>query len=266
MILITGQNGFIARHLTKTLYDLNYEVSFLNKGDDIRCNPSHIFHLAAEVYDTEKMFETNVLLTHKILEFCRCNPSTKLLLFGSSSEYGRKSKPIKIDDSLHPCTIYEGTKCAASMMAESWANTYGLNITLIRPFTIFGGDENPKKLTSILYSKFKKNEKLMLTSGYHDYVYVKDFVDFIIKIAFFNEKSNFTKVSIGSGKQTSNEDFVRMCQKALGYTFHTELADNKKVYDSDLWVMNIDDLEFLKNKYNFEFKYTLESALKDMWK
>jgi nucleoside-diphosphate-sugar epimerase len=140
--------------------------------------------------------------------------------------------------------------------SESWANTYGLKITLIRPFTIFGGDENPKKLTSILYSKFKNNEKLMLTSGYHDYVYVKDFVDFIIKIAFFNEKSNFTKLSIGSGKQTSNEDFVRMCQKALGYTFHTELADNKKVYD----------LEFSKNKYNFEFKYTLESALKDMWK
>jgi nucleoside-diphosphate-sugar epimerase len=265
MILITGQNGFIARHLTKKLYDLNYEVSFLNRGDDIQCNPTHIFHLAAEVYDNEKMFETNVLLTHKILEFCRCNPSTKMILFGSSSEYGRKNTPILIEDSLYPHTIYEGTKCAASMLAEAWSKTYGIKVTLIRPFTIFGGDENPKKLTSILYSKFKNNEKLMLTSGYHDYVYVKDFVDFIIKIAFFDEKSKFTKVSIGSGKQTSNEDFVRMCQRALDYTFNIELAYNKKVYDSELWVMNSGDLEYIKSKYNFEFKYTLESALKDMW-
>ena len=109
------------------------------------------------------------------------------------------------------------------------------------------------------------NEKLLLTSGYHDYVYVKDFVEFVVKIGFFVEPTNFTKISIGSGIQTSNEDFVRVCQNALNYKFNIELANNKKIYDSDMWVMDKNDLEQLKKKYDFKFKYNLESALKDMW-
>ena len=99
-IAITGKDGFIAKNLASYLKCF-YDVSCLDK-DDWFDKPDVIFHLAAEIYDENKMFESNVMLSKKILDYCVTNPVKKLVIFGSSSEYGRKQKPISEQDRLEP--------------------------------------------------------------------------------------------------------------------------------------------------------------------
>lgn len=250
-ILITGRNGFLARHLIPALSE--HEIITTGRGDDVcqalAANPAMIFHLGAELVDQEKMFETNVIQTWTILEWLRDHPTCKLVLFGSSSEYGRSSHPMAETDPLSPDTIYEGTKAAAAMLARSWSLTYGLKVTLIRPFTIYGPDEKPTKLTQVLARKWRDGSVLDLTEGVHDYVHVDDFTEAVVRIAFWDEPTNFNVVNIGSGVQKTNAEFVRALQTELGYTFPVRLVGAAKSYDSANWVA---DPTILKKKYGYE--------------
>jgi nucleoside-diphosphate-sugar epimerase len=253
-VLVTGRNGFIARHLLPRLGD--HEICTTGREDDLvqilhNFKPELIFHLGAELSDESKMFNTNVVQTLSLLEWLRINTSTKLIMFGSSSEYGRSMKPMAETDALKPDTIYEGTKAAAAMLARSWSKTWGLKVTLIRPFTIYGPDEKANKFSQILFRKYQDKSVLQLTEGVHDYMYVDDFVDATLRVAFWEETDNYNVVNIGSGAQKTNAEFTRAFQKEIGYTYPIELTENPKPYDSNNWVA---DISVLTNKYGFEVR------------
>ena len=68
-VFITGGNGFIGRRLSKKYED----VVVYNRNEDIgvqleEAKPDLIFHFGAEIYEDDKMFESNVVLTLEILE------------------------------------------------------------------------------------------------------------------------------------------------------------------------------------------------------
>ena len=260
-ILVTGRNGFIARHLLPRLE--HHEICTTGREDDLvqildNFKPEMIFHLGAELSDESAMFTTNVVQTLHILEWLRGNTDSKLILFGSSSEYGRSVKPMAETDALKPDTIYEGTKAAAAMLARSWSKTWNLKITLIRPFTIYGPYEKPNKFSQILFRKYHDKSVLKLTEGVHDYMYVDDFVDATLRVAFWEETANYNVVNIGSGTQKTNAEFTRAFQKEIGYTYPVELTENPKSYDSSNWVA---DVSVLTNKYGIEispFEYGIK--------
>jgi nucleoside-diphosphate-sugar epimerase len=262
-LLVTGRNGFIARHLIPRLQRDSHEVQTTDRHTDIihllkDFEPDIIFHLGAELKNEEIMFDVNIGLTMTLLEWCKQSKHTKLILFGSSSEYGRSNKLRAETDCPLPDTIYEGTKAASAMLARAWAHTYKIPITFIRPFTVYGHDEKPNKLTSILIQKWKDGSVLNLSEGMHDYVYIDDFIDALLVVAFWNEAEFFNLVNIGSGKQTSNSGFVRMLQKELGYVYPVKLVESGHSYDSMNWIA---DTTLLNTKYGVSIG-SLESGLK----
>jgi nucleoside-diphosphate-sugar epimerase len=260
MILITGINGFISQHLYNSLKETN-EIFGTTKEDSANISqilqektPKIIFHVGAEIYDQDKMFESNVILTYKILEYCKTAANLqKLVIIGSSSEYGRKTKPMSEDDSLEPETIYEGTKSACTMLARSYAHTYKIPILIIRPFTIYGPLEKPNKFLQILFTKMKNKERnISVSEGVHDYVYIDDFINAIIKITYEN-KERFDIVNIGSGIQTSNQEVVETFQKVTGYKFERYYKKESKSYDSTNWVCDTNKLnQYYKTKISLE--------------
>jgi UDP-glucuronate 4-epimerase len=261
-VLVTGRNGFIARHLVPRLVQEGHDVQTTDRNTDIskildEFQPELVFHLGAELKDEENMFDTNVRLTMTLLEWSR-SKTTKLILFGSSSEYGRTNKARTETDCPLPDTIYEGTKAATAMISRSWANTYKIPVTFIRPFTVYGHDEKPTKLTSILIQKWKDRSVLRLSEGMHDYVYIDDFITALMVVSFWQEDTSFNLVNIGSGIQTSNSEFVKLFQKEIGYVYPVELVDSGHGYDSMNWVA---DNTLLKTKYGVSVG-SLESGIK----
>jgi nucleoside-diphosphate-sugar epimerase len=261
-VLVTGRDGFIARHLVPRLVHDSHEVQTTDRKTVItqvldEFKPEIIFHLGAELKNEENMFDINVGLTMTLLQWARHN-NAKLILFGSSSEYGRSNKPRAETDCPLPDTIYEGTKAATAMIARAWANTYKFPVTFIRPFTVYGHDEKPTKFTSILIQKWKDRSVLRLSEGMHDYVYIDDFVEALLVISMWPETSPFNLVNIGSGKQNSNSEFVKLFQKEIGYVYPVELVDTGHGYDSMHWVA---DNTLLKTKYGVSVG-SLESGIK----
>lgn len=262
-ILITGKNGFIAKNLYE-FYKNDNEIFLTTKEQSFiiteilsKEKPEIIFHCAAEIYENDKMFESNIVLTYKILEYCKNSKNIKrLVILGSSSEYGRKDIPMSEKHILEPETIYEGTKAACTMLASSYSYTYKIPIFIIRPFTIYGKHEKNKKFIQILINKKRINDKeLFLSIGVHDYVYIDDFINAIDNILDKN-KSLFDIVNIGTGIQTSNKELVEIFEKVADYKFEDIKTFSSKIYDSQNWVC---DTSKLNNFY--KCNTTLEEGL-----
>ena len=257
---ITGRNGFIAKHLIERLEKNGHLIEVSTRGDDVLLKietfrPDIILHLAAEQDNDDMMVESNILLTHKILEYCRHNTVRKLVIFGSSSEYGRKSCRITETDLLEPTTIYEATKGATTLLSRAYAYTYGIKTFVVRPMTIYGPGEKSHKLMQKL---FKKNIQF-INDAYHDWTYIDDFVEGTMKVIEYESDELFDIVNIGIGIQRSNKDVLRITEELMNHSFNL-MEDNTrgKSYDSMNWVC---DPTHLKSKYGYECKTTLEDGI-----
>ena len=259
-IFITGRNGFIATNLRVRFENDGHDIGSSSQSDDISAKlaefcPDVICHLATETSNADKMIDSNILMTHKILEYCRNNIIQKLLIFGSSSEYGRKSTPITENDVLEPQTMYEGTKACATMLSRAYAYTYKIPTVVIRPMSIYGPHEKDFKFMTRL---FNKNIKY-LNNANHDWTYIDDFVEATVRIMNYKDTDIFDIVNIGLGAQRTNREVVQIVESLMCDKFGFIEDDTKsKVYDSMNWVC---DPAYLKTKYGYECKTSLEEGL-----
>jgi len=266
-VLVTGKNGFIARHLIERLERLkDFKVHSSSRItptgmtallDVIK--PDIIYHLGAELKDPREMFDSNVVLTQLIIEWCIKNPVQRLVLFGSSSEYGNVNKPRSEKDLPLPTNMYEATKSATAMLARGAAYQYNIPTLFIRPFTIYGEDEKPTKLSQILFQKMIDGTVLKLTDGFHDYMYIDDFVEILMTVTV-HATDKFTLLNIGTGWQTTNIQFVNTFQKVTGYKFPVEIVEG---VGPPSWMADTALLES-KFKINLAQARNLESGIRRM--
>ena len=106
------------------------------------------------------------------------------------------------------------------MLAQSYSFTYKIPITIIRPFTVVGIYQKPHMFFPTLYRNFINNLPLKLSKGVHDYIDISDFIIAAYEIAMFEETELFNVVNVGSGKQTSNHEIVKLFEKATDYSYN----------------------------------------------
>jgi len=109
-----------------------------------------VFNLAARAgvrYSLENPYvylSTNALGTLNLLECQRKHGVTKQVLASSSSLYSGCPMPFTEDQPVNqPQSPYAATKKAAEMMAYSYHKLYGLDISVLRYFTVFGPAGRP---------------------------------------------------------------------------------------------------------------------------
>ena len=266
-VFVTGKNGFIARHLVEKLVLNGHVVRSVGRLStteiEIVLNefkPQIIYHLGAELKNPHEMFDSNVVLTQAIIEWCSRNPVERLVLFGSSSEYGNVNKPRSERDLPLPTNMYEATKAASAMLARGAAYEYNIPTLFIRPFTIYGEDEKSTKLTQILFQKMKDGTVLKLTDGFHDYMYIDDFLDILVYVIIQKLPDKFTLLNIGTGWQTTNIQFVNTFQNVTGYKFPVEIVEG---VGPPTWMADTSILES-KFRVNLEAARNLESGIRRM--
>lgn len=261
-IFVTGRHGFIAKNLIQRLEKEGHMIKSSSQGDPIvdlltEFSPEIIIHLATEGTNPDKMMEGNILLTYKILEYCRTHPIKKLLVFGSSSEYGKKSHPLTEKDALDPRTMYEGTKACSSLLAQSYAYTYKIPTVLIRPLSIYGPNEKSHRLMTLIFS----NKLQFLNEAYHDWTYIDDFINATVKIMMYDGGDVFDSVNIGLGFQQSNHDVIQIAEKLMGRKIPYTLTEQPLGQGSDsfMWVC---DPAHLITKYGYTPTITLEEGMR----
>lgn len=112
----------------------------------LRNEITHVVHLAAQAGVRHSLFEPDDYVASNlhgfvsILEACRAFPALKLIYASSSSVYGLNEKtPFSIDDRTDkPANLYGATKKANEVMAHAYHHLYGLSVTALRYFTVYG--------------------------------------------------------------------------------------------------------------------------------
>lgn len=234
--LITGSTGFVGKNLIEKLHG---DIYLYTRGEEVEhvfkvFKPEYIFHLAGEIYDNDKMFDSNVVLTHKLLECSREIDYRAFVYIGSSSEYGRKDHPISEKDHLDPTSIYESTKGAASLLCLGYARTYSKPIMVARPFSLYGKYESEKRFIPTVIRTAKRSGKLALAPGVHDYLHIDDFIDGLLHLVDIPIPGRI--VNFGTGIQTSNKEVVRVVEKIMGKKIGYFEIPKMHDYDSDCWV------------------------------
>jgi len=89
--------------------------------------------------------ETNVLGTLNLLELCRQRGIGKFILASTSSIYGADA-PLPTPesaDSDHPLQPYAASKKSAEVLCHSYHSLYGLDVSVVRYFTVYGPAGRP---------------------------------------------------------------------------------------------------------------------------
>jgi len=168
--LITGISGFVSRYMKEELEANGYTVKGIDitgsAPEIIKCNllepdllkqvlnevePDVVFHLAGQssVAKSWKLpvltFDLNVKGTINLLEAVRIAcPETKILLVGSSDQYGKiraEDCPVNEDVPLRPMTPYAISKCTQEQIGQLYAFVYKMNIYMTRSFNHIGAGQ-----------------------------------------------------------------------------------------------------------------------------
>jgi UDP-glucuronate 4-epimerase len=111
-----------------------------------RAKIQRVVHLAAQagvrysIQNPHAYVESNITGTLHVLEGCRHHGVEHLVFASTSSVYGANTKmPFSVHQAVdHPLSFYGATKKANELMAHTYASLYGLPVTGLRFFTVYG--------------------------------------------------------------------------------------------------------------------------------
>jgi UDP-glucuronate 4-epimerase len=152
-----------------------------------------VVHLAAQagvrysITNPHAYVDSNLIGFVNILEACRHNEVGHLVYASSSSVYGLNTKiPYSTSDRVdHPVSLYAATKKSNELMAHTYAHLYGLPVTGLRFFTVYGPWGRP----DMAYFSFTRDilEGKTINVFNHgkmqrDFTYVDDIVEGVTRI------------------------------------------------------------------------------------
>ncbi len=233
-IFITGHRGFIGSALMCALrqYD-EFEVAGLSRSEGKNLlnfesiadlpRADKIVHLAGAVgvmqswsqpYET---YQNNIIPTLNILEYARIQKVP--VIYMSSYVYGIPTYlPI---DEAHPinCTNpYASSKRQSEMLCEAYSRDFGIPVTILRPFNIYGPGQPQSSLIPHIINQAKEKHSIKVRdlSPRRDYLYVDDLTDALLKVIFSEwEQADSETYNLGFGQSYSVQDVINIIMKLI---------------------------------------------------
>jgi NAD dependent epimerase/dehydratase len=190
-----------------------------------------VFHLGALIaipYSYQNPFDvvqTNVLGTAHVLDACRASESLERVVLTSTSEVYGSAQYVPIDEK-HPLrgqSPYAATKIGADALGESYSRTFGLPVTILRPFNTFGPRQSARAIIPTIISQALTRPVVRLGSldPRRDLIYVKDTVSGFVSIASCDAALG-RAVNIGRGEDVAIGELVERIADRLGKPLRVE--------------------------------------------
>jgi UDP-glucose 4-epimerase len=225
--LVTGGCGFIGSHMVDKLLAEDYQVVVLDNcstgrlknlehlqghprlsvyvcdindvasTDALYRNIDVVFHLAAladivpSIEMPDRYYESNVNGTFHVLELCRKHQVKRMIYAASSSCYGIPDcYPTPESAPIRPQYPYALTKNLGEQLCMHWAQVYGMNITSLRFFNVYGTRSRTSGTYGAVFGVFlaqKLNNKPFTIVGdgtqTRDFTYVTDVVEACFQVS-----------------------------------------------------------------------------------
>jgi UDP-glucuronate 4-epimerase len=161
----------------------------------------------------------NVTGTVHMLELAR-EFRVPCFIFGSSSSVygGSRRVPFTEDDPAdNPVSPYAATKRAGELLCRTYSHNFGMNITCLRFFTVYGPRQRPEMAIHKFARLIRDGSDVPVFgdgSSRRDYTYVDDIVQGILSSIRVNP--SFAVINLGESQTLSLLDLIRLLEGALG--------------------------------------------------
>lgn len=273
-ILITGANGFIGKAIQKRLLTAQYNIieHDIENGDISSIilnypNINHVFHLAALTYvpksweNTFDYYKTNVMGTINVLELCRKTDAS--LTFMSTYVYGVPEQIlINENHTIAPNSPYNHSKVLGENSCEFYNKTFSTNITVLRPFNIYGyGQSRDFLIPTIIEQFLDKNVNTVTVMDFEakrDYLYIDDLIDVMTKTI---ENKGFNIYNVGSGTSKSVLEIILIVKQILK---SSKPFESKHIVRKNEVSNMIADITKIQQELKWNPRFTIEDGLKKM--
>jgi UDP-glucuronate 4-epimerase len=155
--------------------------------------PSHFVHLAAQagvrysLIDPHAYVQSNIVAFLNVLEGCRRTGVGHLVYASSSSVYGA-NRNIPFSEhhgASHPVSFYAATKSANECMAHSYSHLFGLPVTGLRFFTVYGPWGRPDMAVYTFTHAIAEGRTIEIANAGHvwrDFTYIDDIVEGVVRV------------------------------------------------------------------------------------
>lgn len=283
-ILVTGADGFIGSHLTEELVRRGHNVrafvlynsfnswGWLDHAEPVIKNHLDVFsgdirdphgvrtamkgcdiviHLAALIaipysyHSPDTYVDTNVKGTLNVLQAARDLGGIKVIHTSTSEVYGTaRFVPITEEHPLQGQSPYSASKIGADQIAYSFFASFGLPVTIIRPFNTYGPRQSARAVIPTIITQIANGHKYIRLGSVHptrDFNFVNDTVNGFI-LAAHSSAGVGEVVNLGSNFEISIGDAATLISKVMDTEIEIE-TDRGRLRPKDseverLWADN----------------------------
>jgi UDP-glucuronate 4-epimerase len=159
--------------------------------------------------------------TQNLFDAARAGGRVGNFVFAStSSVYGNTTQIpfVETDPCDRPLQPYAAAKRAAEILGHAYHHLYGLNLTILRFFTVYGPNGRPDQMAYLLADSISKGKEIPLYDGgqmYRDWTYVDDTVSGIV--AALDRPLGYEIINLGCGEPVLLADFVAIMEQLSGH-------------------------------------------------
>lgn len=231
IIAVAGSDGFVGRNVCAQLKAAGHTLIPIDvtQGIDL-CDVKVVeqipqvdafIHLANLVYvpasyaDPAKFYRVNYLTTLNALEVCRMWKAR--LVYISSYIYGPPQYlPVDENHPVCPFNPYAQTKVICEKMCEGYHRDFGVKVSIVRPFNLYGVGQKGKLLIPEIVGQLKEGKtciQLKASSPRRDYINVVDVAHAIVTCAMSDE--SYGVYNACSGESVSVREITEIINRNL---------------------------------------------------
>jgi nucleoside-diphosphate-sugar epimerase len=210
----------------------------------------------------EMAYESNVLLTLGVLEYCKSIGINRFIYPSTGYVYGNQL--INLADENSPLishNIYTSTKIAAEALIESYANSYKMSCTIGRISNVFGGEISTETVSGSILNSILIKEKIVLNTvkPVRDFIFIEDVIEAFLAFLVESENSVCNYYNISTGVATSIKKLAEIACKLESLPKSNIISKNLDRYSNTRLVLSN---EKIKKTIGWAPKFSIEEGLR----
>jgi UDP-glucuronate 4-epimerase len=223
-----------------------------------------VIHLAAQagvrhsITHPQDYVSANVAGHVNILEYCRSRGDFESMVYASSSSvYGRNTKlPFSETDRVEkPASLYGATKRADELISYSYSDLYGLPLTGLRFFSVYGPWGRPDMAMWLFTEAILSGQPIKVFNHgamRRDFTYIDDVVRGVLAVSNSAPKTNegppHRLYNIGNNKSEHLLHMIELLEVSLGRKADKEMLPMQAGDVAE----SCADIDAIRRDYGFE--------------